>query len=485
MYLGIDLGTASVKVLLVDDRGRPVAEASRGYAVSSPRPGFAESDPADWWRETAAAVRACCAGRGGAVRGIGLSGQAHGLVFLGADMRPLRPSILWHDQRASSEIDAVLALPEVVRLPLANPVVGGMGGLSLLWLRTNEPSTYASIRRALSPKDWLRWRMTGETATEPSDASMTLLYDVGRDRWATEFLAAVAIDLAILPPLVDSDAVAGWLTASAATELGLAAGTPVAAGLADTAACLFGMGQVKPGATILQVGSGIQLMSVVDRIEPRVQPFYNTYRSIGRSLYVMAAMQNGGTVFEWARAVLGASWPEMYEAAFGGNAGNGGVVFLPYATGERAPILDPGASASWTGMRLGCRREHLIRSVFEGVALAVRDGWDAIRGVGISADRMLLAGGGSVDPRWQQMLADILQVPLVPAHDLGNATLGAAYLGGIAAGHWHGIHEVPAPGPTGAAVEPQPFAGLDELLVRFRRTYRNLKDGQEPRAARG
>ncbi|MBN9010158.1 MAG: xylulokinase, partial [Rhizobiales bacterium] len=459
MYLGIDLGTSSVKVLLIDDAGRTVGEASRAYAVSSPRPGFAESDPADWWTGTVAAVRACSAGRGDAVKGIGLSGQAHGLVNLGADLQVLRPAILWADQRASAEIETVLALPEAVRLPLANPVVGGMGGLSLLWLRTNEPGIYAATRRVLSPKDWLRLRLTGEVASEPSDASMTLLYDVAGDRWASAFLDAVALDPALLPPLVDSEAVAGRLTATAAAELGLAAGTPVAAGLADTAACLFGMGQTKPGAPILQVGSGIQMMAVVDRVEMRVQPFYNTYRGVGRSLYVMAAMQNGGTVFEWARAVLGASWPEMYEAAFAADAGNGGVVFLPYATGERAPILDPGASASWTGMRLGCRREHLIRSVFEGVALAVRDGWDAMRGIGISADRMLLTGGGSVDPRWRQMLADIVGVPFVPAHELGNATLGAAYLGGIAAGHWQGIDEVPVPGATGAAIEPRPFAG--------------------------
>lgn len=475
MYLGIDLGTASVKALLIDDDGRAVAETSRAYPVSSPLAGHAESAPADWWAGTVEAVRACCREHRGAVRGIGLSGQAHGLVTLGADASPLRPAILWADQRATTEMDAVLALPEAVRRPLANPVVSGMAGLSLLWLRNNEPATYAAIRRILSPKDWLRLVMTGETATEPADASMTLLYDVGADRWATDFLDAVSIDPALLAPVVESHSVAGRLTPAAAAELGLAPGTPVAAGLSDTASCLLGMGQTKPGSPVLQVGSGIQIMAVVDTVEPRVQPFYNSYRGIDRSLYSMAALQNGGTAFEWARTMLGASWPEMYRAAFDENEGNGDVVFLPYVTGERAPLLDPNASAAWAYMRLGCTRGQLIRSVFEGVALAVRDSWDAMRGIGIAADRILLTGGGSTDPRWQQLLADVLEMPLVPAHGLGNATIGAAYLGGIAAGHWRGFGDIPFPGERGVPVEPRPFAGLDTLLARFRATYRGLK----------
>jgi xylulokinase len=475
MYLGIDLGTGSVKALLIAEDGGTVAEASRTYPVSSPVPGHAETAPADWWARTIEAVRACCEGHGSDIRGIGLSGQAHGLVVLGADDRPLRPAILWADQRATAEMDAVLALPEAVRRPLANPVVTGMAGLSLLWLRENEPRTYSHIRRMLSPKDWLRLEMTGETATEPTDASMTLLYDIGRDRWADEVLSVLSIDPAILAPMIESHSVAGRLTAKAAGELGLPAGTPVAAGLSDTASCLFGMGQTRPGSTILQVGSGIQIMSVVDSIEPRVQPFYNSYRGIGRSLYTMAALQNGGTVFEWARTVLGASWPEMYRAGFEANEGNGGIVFLPYAAGERAPLLDPNAAAAWAYMRLGSTRNQLIRACFEGVALAVRDSWDAMRGIGISAEHMLLTGGGSTDPRWQQMLADILQMPLVPAHDLGNATIGAAYLGGIAAGHWRGVEDIPFPRQLGATIEPRPFEGLDELLALFRATYRGLK----------
>ena len=475
MFLGIDLGTGSVKAVLIDEAGKTVAEASRPYPVRSPRPGYAETDTQEWWEKTVAAVRECTAGQGEAVRGIGFSGQAHGVVVLDKDDRPLRPAILWADQRTTAQVGAAVSLPAELRLPLANPMATGMAGLSLLWLRDNEPDVDSATRRALSPKDWLRFAMTGEAATEPSDASMTLLYDVVADRWSTDLIHALGLDPDVLPPIVDSTSVAGRLTKAAAGQLGLRPGTPLAAGLADTAACLLGMGQTRPGSTILQVGSGIQIMTVAERVEPRLQPFYNTYRGVGRSLYVMAAVQNGGTVFEWARGVLGASWQEMYHGAFEAGEGSGGVVFLPYATGERAPILDPDASASWTNMRLGCSRNQIIRSVFEGVALGVRDSWDALGREGVTASEMLLTGGGSTDPRWRQLLADIVGVPLTPALDMGNATLGAAYLGGMAAGHWTALDAIPFATATEPTILPRPFGGLDDHLARFRATYRSLR----------
>jgi xylulokinase len=475
MFLGIDLGTGSVKALLIDDSGRVVAEASRTYAVRSPVPGYAETAAEEWWVQTVAAVRECCAGRGDAVQGIGLSGQAHGVVVLDKNDQPLRPVILWADQRATAQMDEMLALPADIRLPLANPVVTGMAGLSLMWLRDNEPDTYAAIRRALSPKDWLRFVMTGEIATEPSDASMTLLYDIVADQWSTELIRALGIDPAILSPIVESSSIAGRLTKARAEELGLRSGIPVAAGLSDTAACLFGMGQIDPGSTILQIGSGIQIMAVTDRIEPKLQPFYNSYRGIGRSLYVMAAMQNGGTVFEWARGVLGATWPQMYEGAFESGEGNGGVVFLPYAAGERAPLLDPDATAVWADMRLGCSRNQIIRSVFDGVALSVRDSWDALKQESVTASHMLLTGGGSADPRWRQLLADMIKIPLKPALDVGSATLGAAYLGGMVAGHWTEPADIPFAKATDPMILPRHMDGLDDYLVRFRATYRGLK----------
>lgn len=474
-FLGIDLGTGSVKAMLVDEAGRPVSEASRAYPVHSPQPGFAEGLPDEWWRQTVEAVRACCAGHASDVAGIGLSGQAHGIVPLDAAHKVLRPAILWPDVRTVKEVGEILSLPEAVRLPLANPVVSGMAAVALLWMRNNEPAVLEKTSIALSPKDWLRLQLTGNCATEPSDASMTLLYDMAADGWSDALIEAVGIRRYMLPDIIGSTDSGGRLRPQAAEMLGLPVGIPIAAGLADTAACLLGLGQTQPGATVLQVGSGMQIMTLVEEITPDIQPFYNTYRGCGSVRYKMAAMQNGGTAFEWARAALGASWDEMYRAAFEPNPGNGGALFLPYVGGERAPLLDPGASAAWVDMRLGCGRAQMIRAVFEGIAFTVRDSWEAMKKTGVAADHMLLTGGGSTDPRWRQLLADTVQLPMRPVVDAGNATIGAAYLGGIVAGHWAGEADLPENETIGPLIEPRPWPQSDALFERFRSTYRQLK----------
>ena len=474
MFLGIDLGTGSVKVLLTDRDGQPVAEASRVYPVVSPARGHAETDPALWWSATVEAVREACAGRADGIDAIGLSGQAHGIVTLDGAGAVLRPAILWPDQRATAQMAEMLALPEALRLPLANPVVGGMAAVSLMWIRDEQPEIFAATRHALSPKDWLRYRMTGALATEPSDASMTLLYELTTDRWSDDLLRALRIPSSILPPLRRSEEVAGHLGAEAAAAMGLRAGIPVGTGLADSAACLLGMGQVEPGKTILQIGSGIQLMALVDGVAPRIQPFYNTFRAAEGTAYLMAASLNGGTAFEWVRGVLKADWDEMYQAAFAVEDA-GEVIFLPYASGERAPILDAEASAAFAFMKLGCTRAQVIRSAFDGVALAIRDIWDALGADGVTAPSMLLTGGGTTDPRWRQLLADTIGVPLVPAVAPGTAALGAAYLAGLAVGRWHGARDLPVSGSVDATVMPRPDPGLERRLARFRATYRALK----------
>jgi len=395
MFLGIDLGTGSVKALLLDEAGRVAAQASRPYPVVSPQPGQAETPPGLWWERTAEAVRACCAGAANAVRGIGLSGQAHGVVPVGAGDEALRPAILWPDTRMRAQVEAMLRLPDGLRLALCNPVVTGMAAPALMWLAAHEPEVLRRARVVLSPKDWLRLRLTGETATEPSDASMTLLYDMVADCWSQPLAEAIGLDPRLLAPIIGSTDAAGSLHPAAAEALGLPSGIPVAAGLADSAACLFGLGLGRPGAAVLQIGSGIQLMTVSGQVEPVLQPFYNSYRGAGAVRYRMAAMLNGGTAFEWVRGLLAASWEEMYEAAFAPGAGTSEALFLPYASGERSPLLDPTASASWTGLRLGCGRGELIRATFEGVALAIRDSWDALQRTGVEAAEMLITGGGS------------------------------------------------------------------------------------------
>ncbi len=476
MFLGIDLGTGSVKALLVDESGRAVGHASRTYGLHSPAPGWAETDPSDWWAQAASAVRECCNGHAGRVMGIGLSGQAHGVVLCDGEAMPLRPAILWPDTRSRWETHAFAKLPDELRLRLANPPATGMAGPSLLWLKRHEPTVLGHARHALAAKDWLRLRLTGRAGSEPSDASMTLLYDMIEDCWAREVMERLDLDASLLPPLKGSTRVGGNLLPGAAAELGLSAGIPVAMGAADSAACLLGMGRILPGDAVLQVGSGIQIMSVCEDIAPLRDPPYHTFRTCTESRYRMAAMQNGGTAFEWARRALQASWADLYDAAFAAEEGSAGVIFLPHVTGERTPHMNPDAAGGWINLRLGCERAHLIRAVFEGVAFSVRDGWEALRDAGTDADQLILAGGGSSDPRWRQLLADVLRIPLRAGRGTGDAALGAAFLGGIAAGHWADIEALPFPDVGDEIIEPRAPGVLEERYAAFREAYRNLNE---------
>lgn len=476
MFVGIDIGTGSVKVALLDEQGSLVAQSMRPYAMTSTQPGYAEIDPERWWEATVDAVRECCVDHRWLIKGVGLSGQAHGFVLVGDDEKPLRPAILWPDVRTIKEVEEMIQLPDTTLLSLCNPLATGMAGPGLIWLSRHEPAVFEKAKKMLSPKDWIRLKMTGSVATEPSDASMTLLYDMQTDQWASELLDQCSINERLLPMIIPSTEAAGQIRANVATELGLPAGIPVATGLADCASCLVGMGVNDPNLTVLQIGSGIQIMNIVDRVTPEIQPFYNTFRGVDKSIYKMAALQNGGTTFEWIRQLIDATWDEMYRAAFEPNPGSQGIVFLPYACGERSPILDPMASASLTGMRLGCDRKHLIRAVFEGVALGIRDSWDALKATGVAADHMLLTGGGSRDPRWRQLLSNITGVPMrvVPEH--ADATTGAAFLGGIAAGHWHGIHDLPTHLSGEPLIEPDVSVDSISMIQSYRDTYARQKE---------
>src|SRR5215207_7757742 len=349
MLLGLDLGTSSIKALLLAEDGAVLGEGSASYAVSAPRPGWAESSPEDWWEAVVEATASAVGRRGAEVTALGLSGQMHGVVLADEQGLPLRPAILWADARSGDELAAYRGLGADLSRRLANPPAVGMAGPSLLWLRDHEPGAYASARWALQPKDWLRVRLTGEAAAEPSDASATLLYDLFTDGW--DYAAAESLGLrpGLLAPLVASGSVAGSLTPEAAHALGVPAGLPVAAGAADTAAAMLGGGLLRPGPVQLTVGTGAQIVSPKGGPEPDPGGRTHLYRAAVPGLwYSMAAIQNAGLALEWARKTLGASWEDVYEEAFAVPPGAGGVVFLPYLSGERTPRFDPGARGAWT-----------------------------------------------------------------------------------------------------------------------------------------
>lgn len=441
--LGIDLGTSSVKVVLTDADGALLAGAGADYPVSRPKAGWAETDPEEWWRGIRRATAQVLGGlSGGAAAGdrplaIGLSGQMHGVVLSAADGTPVRPAVLWADARAEHQLAVYRSLPSDLRARLANPLSPGMAGPVLAWLHTHEPHSLAVTRRALQPKDWVRARLTGLFAGEPSDASATLLYDVLAQDWDDAVIVALGVRRDLLADLLPfSAAVAGHLDPKAASDLGLPPGIPVAAGAADTAAAALGSGLLHSGTVQLTIGTGVQLVTPVPAPTPEsLPPSPNThlYRSATRDgWYAMAASLTGGQTLDWVRRMLGLDWGQLYSTAARGPR-DGDPVFLPHLVGERTPYMDTRMRGAWAGLDATHDRDALCFSALEGVAFAVADAHDALHAHS-SVPEIRLAGGGTVAPAWRQLLADVVRTPLRAVDVPGASARGAGLLAAQAAG---------------------------------------------------
>lgn len=490
--LGIDLGTSSVKVLLLRPDGTVAGQGAAGYPVEHPHPGWSETDPGAWWAAVVAAAGQARVGvPGTAVAAIGLSGQMHGLVATTAAGHPVRPALLWSDARAGSQAAAYRSLPQSALTRLANPVFPGMAGPMLTWLADEEPEHYRRARWMLSPKDWLRLRLTGLVAAEPSDASATLLYDIPGDGWNLDVADRLGLDSDKLAPLLPgAGAPAGTLAPGPAAELGLPAGIPVAAGAGDTAAAALGSGLIRPGDTQLSVGTGVQIVSLTDRLPLRLPaaPVTHLYRTAtDHGWYRMAAVLNGGATLDWVRRLFGADWPELYGAAEQPGRQDD-PLFLPHLYGERSPFVDPGLRASWAYLEPRHDRRTLLRSALEGVALTTAAAWRALPpgpGPGpVPIRSVRLAGGGTAAPAWRQMLCDALDVELIPAGVPAASARGAAPLGGRVAGWWTEAELTAGSGdpPTfGETVRPDP-AGVALLAERGLR-WERLRAAQRHAAA--
>lgn len=428
--LAVDLGTGSVKAGLVSQDGHIHAQASVRYAVVSPQPGWSETDPADWWAGVVQAVREVMQGVGPErVQAIVFSGQMHGVVLTDANGQGLRNAVLWSDTRSAAQLEAYARLSPALLERLRNPLVTGFAGPTLLWLREHEPEVYQAARWALQPKDWLRFHLTGEACTEPSDASGTLLFDLTQGAWDDGVIGTLGLDAVKLPPLRPSQGQAGRLLRERAAELGIPAGIPVIAGAADTAAALLGAG-LRAGEAQLTVGTGAQVVVAADEL-PEAKHGLHVFRDALDGFYTLAAVQNAGNVLEWVRGTLRLSWPEMYAAAQA-VAGSVSPVFLPYLTGDRTPHLNPHARAAWLGLSAAHDHRHLAYAAFEGVALSIAQAAELLD---LPAGQPLkLAGGGTLETWWQQLLADALgrelQVTKIPSASL----LGAARLAWIGLG---------------------------------------------------
>ena len=484
MYLGIDLGTSGVKVILLDGDGRIAAQTAAPLGVSAPRPRWSEQDPRAWWAAACQAVDGLKAEHGGAlsaVRGIGLSGQMHGATLLDARGGVLRPAILWNDGRADAECAALEARAPDSRRITGNLAMPGFTAPKLLWVAAHEPEVFARVATVLLPKDYLRYRLSGEYAAEMSDASGTLWLDVARRRWSPEMLAATGLGPEHMPRLVEGSEPSAVLSPALARRWGMSSGEVVIAGGAgDNAAGAAGIGTVAPGRAFLSLGTSGVVFAADRAFAPNPERAVHAFcHCIPDTWHRMSVILSAAASLAWAAEVTGAGSEAalLAEAADAERRLERAPLFLPYLTGERTPHNDPHAKGVFFGLGPATSRGDLGWAVLAGVAFAFADGCDALLQAGAGLDRVSVIGGGARSPLWGRILASVLGRPLTyhAGGEVGPA-LGAARLARLAEAGGR-PEEVCAPPPVDRVVEPEEELAdrLAGRLERWRALYRVLE----------
>jgi xylulokinase len=451
MYLGIDIGTGGTRALLVDSKGAVRAGCTSVHEdMRMERPLWAEQRPENWWDAAVDAIRGVLAEAGVAgseVRTIGLSGQMHGLVLLDGAGAVIRPSLIWCDQRSQPQVDAVNAKlgRETVLRCIANPVLTGFTLPKLLWVRDHEPQNFERARKMLLPKDYIRYKLTGEFATEVSDASGTALFDVVNRRWSFEMMDGLGLDRGLLPECRESVEVSGTITAEVAALTGLAAGTPVVGGGGDQASSAVGNGIVEAGVVSCTLGTSGVVFAHMEQVayDPagRVHTFCH---AVPGKWHVMGVTQGAGLSLQWFRNQIapGASYDGLMAEAAQAPAGAQGLFWLPYLMGERTPHLDATARGGWIGMTASHRRADLIRAVVEGVSYSQRDCLDIVESLGVAVESVRASGGGAKSPFWRQLLASVLNRRVVTLETQEGSAYGAALLALAGSGEGGSVEEV-------------------------------------------
>jgi xylulokinase len=450
LWLGIDIGTGGSRALLVDDRGRVKASFTAAHEeMRMERPLWAEQRPENWWDAAQHAVRGVLleAGvTGKDIRGIGLSGQMHGLTLLNEKDEVVRPALIWCDQRSQAQVDFINQNVgrEKVLAYTANPVVTGFTLPKLLWVRDNEPRQFEQIRKVLLPKDYVRFKLTGEYATEVSDASGTSLFDVAKRDWSYEMCDALGLDRSILPKCYESQEVSGTVKADVAEALGLVAGTPVVGGGGDQAASAVGNGIVHTGVVSCTLGTSGVVFAHMD--EPHYDPqgrVHTFCHAVPGKWHVMGVTQGAGLSLQWMRNQLmpGEEYSALTKEAATAETGSQGLYWLPYLMGERTPHLDATARAAWVGLTASHRRADLIRSVVEGVCYSQKDGLDIIEEMGVQLHSVRLSGGGARSPFWKQTMADVLDKRIATLESQEGSAYGAALLATVGTGAYASVEE--------------------------------------------
>lgn len=436
-----------MKVLATDSEDRILGEASCDYPVFYPQEKWAEQDPADWWSGTVYAIRSVienCRIQPDQVAAIGLSGQMHGLVALDRNNRVLFPALIWCDQRSDKEAEEINQHfgKSLLSEHTGNKALTGFTATKLLWLKKNHNEIFSQIHHILLPKDYIRYRLTGDYVTDYSDASGTLLLDVRNKRWSEAMCSYIGIDVSALPKLVESYEISGWLSNQAKHELGLVGPILVAGGAGDQAAGAVGSGTVRDGDVLISLGtSGVVFINhEAFKSDPdcRLHAFCNA----SGSYHSMGVMLSAASCLDWWSNTCGDNTgiEELLKEAET-LTDESKIIFLPYLMGERTPYPDPDAMACFLGMNMKTKRGHLTRSVLEGVSFGLKDSLEIIREMGQSIKQVRVIGGGSRSDFWKKILADILDVELEEINTNQGASLGAAILAAVAAGHYSSIED--------------------------------------------
>jgi len=480
--LGLDVSTTATKAVLLDERGAIVGTGVDEYPYETPQPLWSEQDPAIWWDGTVEAIHAALARGGlseGNVEAVGLAGQMHGLVLLNAADEILRPAILWNDQRTAAECDLIRETMSIERLIAltGNDALPGFTAPKLLWVRRHEPEVWSRIAHVLLPKDYVRFRLSGDRAVDRADASGTLLLDLAKRDWSPEMLSVLETDPSWLPRTYEGPEVTGVVSEEAAAVTGLRAGTPIVAGGGDQAAAAIGVGAVEPGLVSLSLGTSGVVFATTDGsvAEPRGRLHAFCHAVPGR-WHLMGVMLSAAGSLRWFRDAFapGVALSDLVEEARAVPAGSDGLLFLPYLTGERTPYTDPLARGAFVGLTVHHGRPHLTRSVLEGVAFGLRDSFELIRGIGVRGSTQVRAtGGGSKSSLWRQILADVLEAAIVTTSTSEGAAQGAAMLAAVGAGWYPTVQDACASTiELGDAIVPSADAArYAEAYERYRQLY--------------
>lgn len=459
-YLGIDVGTSGTKTLAIDERGTILASAMETYPCYVPKPLWSEQDPEDWWRATIASVRRVLEAaqlKPGDVKAIGLSGQMHGSVFLDKNDKVIRRAILWNDQRTAAECEEMEARvggrKNLIKL-VANPAMTGFTAPKILWLRNHEPRNFDRTRKVLLPKDEIRRRMTGQYATEVSDASGMLLLDVANRTWSKKLLSKLELDIDLLPQCYESEDVTGTLTPAAAEALGLTTDCLVVGGAGDCAAGAVGNGIVTKGVLSTSIGTSGVMFVYSDHVKIDPQGRIHTFcHAVRGKWHMMGVNLSAGGSLQWFRnelcktdtAAARQEGKEIYdllaEEAAQVPPGSQGLFFLPYLSGERTPHADPQARGCFVGLTLAHTRGHMVRAIMEGVVYALRDSLEIIENLGVPVRQIRASGGGSRSPLWRQIQADVFGRKVVTINTEEGPAFGVALLAAVGAGAYKNVVE--------------------------------------------